>query len=82
MPTVVCPSCRRHCRVRQQSLGRAVVCTHCAKSFTAEEPELDVPGPERYLCEADSPQWWHVVGGLAVLLTAIALAVWALARLG
>jgi hypothetical protein len=80
MPSVVCPFCRRSCRVREKSLGRAVVCTHCAKSFTADTPEPDQPGPERYLYEADSPQWWYVVGGLVVLLTVVALVVWNLAR--
>jgi hypothetical protein len=78
---VACLFCRRRCRVRQQSLGRAVVCTHCAKQFRADVPEPDVPSREPFSYGYDGPKGWHVVGGLVLLLAPAALVVWAVARI-
>jgi len=77
MPTVVCPTCLRHCRVRQQSLGRSVVCTHCAATFVAQPP---APAPEPPSYGPGGSRAWQGAAGMVLLLAFAALAVWLLLR--
>jgi hypothetical protein len=63
--------------VRQQSLGRSVVCTHCAAAFVAEEPELSVKEPISY--GPGGNRSWQGLVGLILLFVFAAVAVWILA---
>ncbi len=81
MPAVECPACRRECRVRQESLGRKVVCTHCQKPFIAETPLPDMPGsgtPISYV--PGNPGPWQGTIALVLLVGAAVLALWLLSQ--
>ena len=80
MPEVFCPSCRRSCRVRRESLGHTVTCRHCAAEFVAEEPAPGLEPQDPSFYGSDPLSGRPIILGLALALAAAVLAVWLLAR--